>query len=523
MDRRDFLTALFQSGRLRPNNFARPELSADQSLDPYPQPLTLTDAYHLLRRLSFGPTHAVAQQLVGKTAQEAVDLVLGVGQSDPAVDPPGPWVDQSTENPSGADPDTRRAIEAWWRSIFHELQQWWIERMRTERLPVSEKIILFWHGHFTTEFTYENGYIPPQLLYRQYLMFRRNRLGSFPAFVEDFTLDGAELVYLGGELNTKGVPNENYARELMELFTMGVGWYTEGDVKEAARVLTGWRVAKFNDEPAPKGIYEVYFDPAAHDTGAKQVLGVTIPARDPNENTEYLVRRDEVRRLIHILMETRPQQVSQFIARKIYRFFVYSNPDYDAPVLTALAETFRNADFELLPVFRTLFASKHFFDPAVRGIQIKTPPEFVVGLLRQLEIPWNEAASIVTALGQELYDPPTVAGWDGYRTWINTVSYPARVEFARQVIESLTDAHLYQWAQQFPSFASDVDSFATEIELFFFPQSVSEQRHQYYVSILLQGAPSYEWSQIAQDQQAVALRLRNLLIAMAKAPDFQLC
>ncbi len=522
MDRRDFLTKFFQSGTVRHQGITISGIT-EQSLDPYPHPLTLADAYHLLRRLSFGPTRTIAQQLVGKTALQAVDLLLGVGQPDPEIDPPGAWVNQSTENPAGADPDTRRSIENWWRSIFRQFQQWWVDRMRTETLPLSEKLILFWHGHFTTEFTYENGYIPPQLLYRQYLMFRRNRLGSFPSFVEDFTLDGAELVYLGGELNTKGIPNENYAREMMELFTMGVGWYTEGDVKEAARVLTGWRVAKFNDEPAPKGIYEVYFNPDAHDTGAKQVLGVTIPARSANENTEFLVRRDEVRRLIHILMETRPQQVSRFIARKIYRFFVYSNPDYDAPVLDALAETFRNADFALLPVFRTLFASKHFFDPATRGIQIKTPPEFVVGLLRQLNVSRNDAAAIIAELDQELYDPPTVAGWEGYRTWINTVTYPARVEFARSVIESLSDSHLYQWAQQFPAFTTDVDQFAAELEAFFFPQPITAQRHQFYVAILLQNAPAYEWSQIVQDQAAVALRLRNLLIAFAKAPDFQLC
>jgi uncharacterized protein (DUF1800 family) len=515
MNRRAFLGLEFGS----PARFAEPS----SSIEPYDQPLSREDVLHLLRRVTFGPTRALAEQLVGKSAEQAVDLLLGDPQQEPPVPSPGAWVNQAQEDPRGVDIVTRNQIEATWQSNFKALQQWWIEQMLTETLPAREKLTLFWSGHFTTEFTYDLGYIPPQVLYRQNLMLRRMRLANFRAFLEEVTLDCAMLEYLGGTLNVAGKPNENYAREMMELYSTGIGWYTEGDVKEAARVLTGWKASLYSDAPAPNGIFNTWFKPSDHDIGAKQFLGLTIPARDQDTNTEYLVRTQEVRRMIEILFQQRPEAIARFIVGKLYRTFVYSNPGAtDAAVQSALMDVFVANNFELRPLVRTLLVSKHFFDAANRGVQIKTPAEFVVGLGRQLGVSLAGAADAMARMEQDLIDPPDVSGWPGYRTWISTKTFPQRIQYAGQIIASLSDAQAYAFIRTFEGWQS-VDTLIVAVTQFLLPRPLSAERLAYYRSILLAGAPVYEWPSIANDPQAVGSRLRALLRTIVKAPDYHLC
>lgn len=477
------------------------------SIEPYEEPLQRSDVLHLLRRLTFGPTPELVEQLIGKSAEEAVDLLLGDPSQEPPVPSPGAWVNQAQEDPRGVDIVTRNQIESTWQANFKALQQWWIEQMLDETIPAREKLTLFWSGHFTTEFTYDLGYIPPQVLYRQNLMLRRMRLANFRAFLEEVTLDCAMLEYLGGTLNVAGTPNENYAREMMELYSTGIGWYTEGDVKEAARVLTGWKSSLYSDAPAPNGMFNTWFKPSDHDIGAKQYLGMTIPARDQDTNTEYLVRTQEVRRMIEILFQQRPEAVARFITSKLYRYFVYSNPGAtDAAVLSALMDVFIANDFELRPLVRTLLASKHFFDPANRGVQIKTPAEFVVGLGRQLGVPLSGAADAMARMEQDLIDPPDVSGWPGYRTWISTKTFPQRIQYAGQLIAAMSDAQAQAFVRSFEGWQS-VETFVAAVTEFLLPRPVSAERQAYYQAILLGGAPSYEWPSIANDAQAVGSRL----------------
>ncbi len=493
------------------------------SIAPYQQPLSRDDALHLLRRFTLGPTQALVEQLVGKSAEEAVELLLGTPTTEPAVPSPGPWVDQAQEDPRGVDIVTRGQIEATWQSNFKRLQQWWIDLMRTEEFPAREKLTLFWSGHFTTEFTYDLGYIPPQVLYRQNLMLRQMRLGNFRTFLEAVTLDCAMLEYLGGTLNVVGKPNENYAREMMELYSTGIGWYTEGDVKEAARVLTGWKASLYSDAPAPNGIFNTWFKPSDHDIGAKQFLGFTIPARDQDTNTEYLVRTQEVRRMIEILFEQRAEAIARFMVGKLYRFFVYSNPDAtDAETLAALMQVFIQNDFELRPLLHTLLASEHFFDPANRGVQIKTPADYAVGLARQLGVTLPNAADALARMEQDLIDPPDVSGWRGYRTWISTKTIPHRVQYAHQLITSMSDQQAQQFVRSFDGW-QDIDSFTTELTRFLLPRPVGSARLAYYTDVLLAGAPRYEWPSIVNDAPAVATRLRAVLRVIVKAPDYHLC
>lgn len=531
MNRRNFFSFLTQGSSFRTETSSSGDRAGIAAgLEPYTTPLSRVDALHLLRRLSFGPTEALVSSIIGKTSSQAVDILLGNGTDAPPASP-GAWVDKAQEDPANLDIISKNGIEAGWRSSFLQLQNWWANLMMTESTVLSEKLTMFWSGHFTSEFTYDLGYIPPQVLYRQNLLLRRDRLANFKTFLEDITLDPAMLVYLGGVLNIKGKPNENYGREMMELYSCGIGQYTEGDVKNAARVLTGWKAALYSDSPAKNGIFNSYFEPRDHDIEAKQFLENTIPARDDASNTEFQVRTEEVRKMIDILFRQRTDAVGRYMMSKLYRYFVYSNPSAsDAKVIDDLKSLFINSNFEIRPVVKALLSSAHFFDAANRGAQIKTPAEFVIGLARQLgtALPSTAVATTDVTKGsmatmeQVLMDPPNVAGWPGYRNWINTKSYPQRSQYARDLIKAWTDAQVQAFVKQFPNY-TDVNALVTGVTEFLLPVSITQKRHDYYVGVLLAGAKDYEWAGIINNPVTGGVRMRTLMNAMVKAPDFHLC
>ncbi len=522
MKRRQFFNTPFSDLDNKSAQHSKNERVLSTGLTSYSQPLTISDAHHLLRRITFAPTMAMSNNLVGKSAEEAVDLLFG--DSVLPLDNKPNWIDEVTENPKGADIFTQNGIYSKWSSQFSNFQSWWIGRMLSEQFPSAEKLTMFWSSHFTSEFVFDESYIPPQQLFRQYLVFHNDKLGSFKKMVFDITLDGAMLVYLGGNLNVKGKPNENYARELLELFTTGIGQYTEGDVQEAARILTGWRVGMFNDEPEFNGYYASYFSPDRHDVGAKQFMGVTIPARDGDSNTEYLVKTQEIQKLVDIIFERRADAIANFMARKLYRYFVYSNPKIsDNTIIQELATEFKNNNFEIKPTLKKLLSSEHFYDSENRGIQIKTPLEFIVGLGRQLGISLSDPTGQARTLEQSIMDPPNVAGWDGYRTWISTKTYPARRKYAADTINSLSNKNLIDFAKQFPDYMN-AEKLTSAIELFLLPKEISSDRHKLYRDdLLLQKQPDYEWEAMVNAETPAARGIKALLLAIIKAPDFQLC
>lgn len=530
MNRRNLLLGLAQASR-------RPAVELDQppaviaGIDEYTTPLTLDDVLHLHRRMSFAVSLPRAKSHVGKTARELVEELLG---PDVPADPTpaikfAPWIDPATkqpvdwtENPEGADLQTRNGIESWWRANHRTLSNWTLGLMRDDQ-TVTERLTLFWMSHWITEFSFDEVYMVPQMLYRQYLTLRRDRLGDYRKMVLDLTVDNAMLFYLGGTFNEVGRPNENYARELMELFTTGIGWYTEGDVQQAARVLTGWKSSRFNDQPAPKGIYNTWFDAAKHDKGAKEFMGVTIPARTNDNNTEFQVLNEEVFELVKIIFRVRQDAVARFIARKAYLFFVYSSAgDVDPTFLNELATEFKTADFRIRPMLLKLFTSQHFFDASIRGAQIKTPVEFIVGMQRQIGVFENDPQMWVSRMDQTMFDAPTVAGWPGYRSWISTNTYPRRREFARYLIDAMTEARANAFIREFTSF-EDVEAFVRDVTVFLLPVAVSAERLAYYKNALLEGQPDYTWAEKLMQPAAAARAMKELLKAIAKAPDFQLC
>lgn len=520
MNRRSLLTG-FVRGMKRDDLPDASPMILEAGAEAYTSPLSLADAYHLLRRVGFGPSHTQAASLVGRMAADVVDELLGSDNEDPPPSP-GSWTETWTEDPDGADLQTRFAIWRQWDNSMAAFAKWWITRMSTEGSAV-EKTTLFWTSHWVSEYDFDNTNSVPQLLWRQYLMLRKHRIGNLRQLALEATLDSAMLYYLGGTFNSVGKPNENYARELMELFLTGLGWYTEGDVKEAARVLTGWRAQQFSDAPAPNGKYQAWFDAAAHDTGAKQFLGITIPARTEDNNTAFQVREEEVLRIIDILHTARAEAVSRFITSKVYRYYVYSSPgDLPQAFIEDVAKVFRDADFNLRALFKAMFSSAHFFDPALRGAQIKTPIELVAGLQRQLGLDIGNPQTWVDRMDQPVMDPPTVAGWPGYRTWISTNTYPVRRSFARDLIKTLTDQQAGAFIRMFDDY-SDARKLVNAIVAYMLPVPVSSERTTYYLNALLQGAPDYDWPTIVNNPSATGSRVRNLLTTISQAPDFQLC
>ena len=492
-------------------------------LEPYvpsdTEPWDAVRAGHLLRRTTFLPTWSDISTLLGLTPGEAVDLLMSA-ESTP--DPPD-MADNVTESLEGLDVTFQNIVRGQWRRDHGSLQRWYAEVMRDAPLSIREKMVGFFSDHFATEFVVDLEFTIAPLLYRQNEMFRQRALGNYADMVTALTLDSAMLVYLGGNLNVRGKPNENYARELLELFTTGLGHYTEGDIQEAARILTGWKVAQFSDQAAPNGIFNPYFIPNDHDTDAKQFFGTSFPARDTDSNTEFLVRRDEITRLVDTIFERRPDAIAQFMCEKLYRFFVYSNPSGDDfGVIDEMAQIFIDNDFTIEPVLSTLFKSAHFFDNLNLGAQLKTPAEYVVGLARQIGEP-DGMVGTMNELEMVLFDPPNVSGWSGYRDWVTTNTYPIRSEAAASVVTGLSDNETIAIIESFPEY-DDVHVLVRNVAALLLPRHMSEGRTTGLEGILLQGSPDYEWSNILSDSPATAaLRFRDMLQRITELPDFQLC
>jgi uncharacterized protein (DUF1800 family) len=278
--------------------------------------------------------------------------------------------------------------------------------MLTTRTPLREKLTLFWHGHFATSFhKVEELY----LMHRQCETLRRLAWGNFRDLVTAVSRDPAMLVYLDGESSTKEKPNENFARELMELFTIGVGHYTEKDVREAARAFTGWHRdgAKF------------HFNGEAHDHGDKELLG-RKGNLDGNDVIDALMAHSALPR---------------FIARKLLVFFACPEPP--AEVVDEAAEAFKDGQLSVKRFLTVLFLSRFFYGEKCRRTRISSPAECVIGACRSLgvRLAAPECRDHITAMGQELFAPPNVKGWDGERKWVHAGTWAARQAFGQRVGE----------------------------------------------------------------------------------------
>jgi uncharacterized protein (DUF1800 family) len=339
---------------------------------------------HLLRRAGFGATAAELDDWSRLSHDDAVDRLVA------AVDDP-----QLGERAfdQGFDLLTMDG----YRSV-------WLFRMLHTAQPLQEKLALFWHGHFATSNSKVNR---PGFMFDQYLLFARQGLGGFGDLVRAVARDPAMMLFLDLQQNRAGKPNENFARELMELFTCGIGPYTEADVAEAARAFTGWTIVEG----------QATFVPRRHDAKPKTVLGVTGK-----------LTGDDV---IDILL-ARPE-TAEFITRKLVRFFVMDPPD--GALVARLAESFRAGGYAIGALLRDLFRSPEFQAESNYRALIKSPAELLIGTLKALGVQriMPEHARLTRAMGQDLFAPPTVKGWDGGLAWLSTSTFLQRLNLSNAV------------------------------------------------------------------------------------------
>lgn len=495
------------ANKVLPKGLAR----AASTLAPYTGTWGYAQAAHLLRRCLFGPTRADILTAAGSNLTAVLNGLLAV---QPPPDPP--------VNVSAIDTSVTIG-QTWILQPFDQnfegvrrtsLRDWWLGLLLNQSASLTEKMTLFWHNHFVTEL---NDVGDSRYGYEYCRLLRQYALGNVKQLTKDMTVAPAMLRYLNGNQSTAGNPNENYGRELLELFTVGKGPligpgnytnYTEADVQAAARVLTGWR-----DQSAPVGSY---FTASRHDTTPKVFSAAFGNATiAPNGATEY-------QDLVNLIFQQ--AETARFLVRKLYRWFVYYVVDaqVETDIIRPLATLLVQHNFEIAPVLRALFNSEHFFDVANVGCLIKSPIDFTVGLCRQMQVAFPPASNLATQYGmwnylntltllqqQALGDPPNVAGWAAYyqtpqyhELWINAVTLPRRNQttdlfigpgYTRNGVKIGIDA--VALVQSLPAAtASDCNLLIDEFVRLMVPITLTASQVAFLKTALLPGLPDFEWT-----------------------------
>jgi len=370
------------------------------------------DARLLLERTGFTPSETEIREYAGLSRTAAVQRLLDGVHTEPATPlPPGvedfiplPKLREMRKNAS--EEDRKRFIREQIEKGL-ALRAWWLQEMLTTDSPLTERMTLFWHNHFVSS---QQKVKSTALLVRQNLLLRRYALGNFGELLHAVARDPAMVVYLDNVSNRKGSPNENFAREVMELFTLGEGHYTEQDIREAARAFTGWSLDRWT------GDFRFY--PRLHDNGEKVVLG-----------QRGRFNGDDVLDLLLAQPAT-----AEFITTKLWREFISLQPDPQA--VKRMASHFRNSRYDLRTLMRDLLTSDAFYASGNRAALVKSPVDLVVGTLRLFDLHPQDlrpAALATRNLGQDLFGPPNVKGWPGGEAWINSQTLLAR----RQLLSRL--------------------------------------------------------------------------------------
>jgi hypothetical protein len=351
-------------------------------------PFDASWAAHLYRRAAFGASRQTLHAAVTRGLPATLELLLG-----------------GAEQAEGLHAFLMRQGERVARTGVRDLRSWWVYCMLNSGHPLREKLTLFWHNHFATSNTKVNN---AGMMCTQNRLLRENALGKFGPFLLAISKDPAMLVWLDSNANIKGKPNENYAREVMELFSLGVGNYSEHDIQEAARAFTGWHTNGAAFE----------FNPHFHDDGTKEVLG-----QKGNFNGDDIVR---------IILEQKV--AARFLVGKLYRFFISETHTPPPALIEPLADAFRTSDYDIALVVRTMLSSRLFFSEHAFRQKIKSPVEFVLGAAQATvkgSIPPAPLVPWIDRMGQQLFAPPNVKGWREGRDWLNTSTMVARQNFAQ--------------------------------------------------------------------------------------------
>ncbi len=373
--------------------------------------MTFEEARHLLNRTSFAAQVDEIDAFTRLSRAEAVDRLLADTRRQAAYPPPA-WAQkyERAYRPNMTPEERQQANRREQVERGLELRTWWVAEMLSTPSPLTEKLTLFWHNHFATS---QAKVRSATLMYQQNVLLRRYATGNFGAMLREVSKNPAMLIYLDGAQNRKGAPNENFAREVMELFTLGEGQYSEQDIKEVARAFTGWSV------DADAG--EFRFRRALHDDGVKRIFG-----------QEGRFNGDDV---ITLLLQQ--PATSEFVVKKLWREFVSDVPS--PPAVRELASLWRASNYEMKPLLRAVLLSEAFWAPANRGTLVKSPVDLVIGSLRQFQFSVEDPAPfavILRQLGQDLFAPPNVKGWPPGETWLNTTTLLARKGFLNRLFRA---------------------------------------------------------------------------------------
>lgn len=495
------------------------------------QPYNYSRAAHLLRRAMIAPTHEEILQSVQDGLSKTLDKLFV--PFDLGVE----YIDEWAGTFPTVYPQNDDDYEKWfWANVRHVnmFYHWWLMNIRDSPVSLQERLVLCWHGHFATDI--RMNIEVAQHVYNQYRLLQKMCMGNFREFVREMTQNIAMQLFLNLHDNYayfgKKYINENYARELMELHTMGIfdehrqRNYTQKDVSEAARGLTGW-----HSKPSELG------------DGYMAMFSRFIPERWDKDDKTFLGRTGawNTDDIIRILFEERSQQIAVFICSKLYTWFIGDTPNTE--VVHALAETFIASNWEIKPVLRELLSSEHFFQEENTGILKKCHIEYIVGMIRQCglqDIPdfskaQNRYGDIILRLegwGQLMYNPPNVSGWRGMRDWVNPSVLSRRLQFSQDVIQNklLTISNpvppaiytfdLHAFVSRFTSI-HDPEALAVDFARYLLPHTLTEEDKILFIEAILDGGKAYEWN-IDDPKQRTDERMTKCLVAIVSHPAFQL-
>ncbi|PMD96758.1 hypothetical protein BWI97_11360 [Siphonobacter sp. BAB-5405] len=379
---------------------------------------TLIQLKHLYQRAGFGASPATLQQASRHSVRRAVQDLFKDAQTPlplHVVDPQRVGYSRKAllemvlqKDPLSEEQKKQyiRQIDQGNRELIGDLNYAWVTQMASGTSVFREKMTLFWHGHFACRS------LNPAFVQRQNNTIRQHALGKFGDLLQAIAQDPAMLQFLNNQQNRKQSPNENFAREVMELFTLGRGHYSEQDIKEAARTFTGWG---FNRE----GTFEIRKN--QHDAGTKTIFGKTGPF-DGTDTLSLILERPET---------------APFLVTKIYRYFVNDRPDPE--IIQPLAAGFRKKDYDISWLMHEILTSDWFYRPENIGVNIKSPVELLVGFQRQLGLNFGQKQAVLyvqKALDQVLFYPPNVAGWPGGATWIDSSSLLLRMKLPEIILQA---------------------------------------------------------------------------------------
>ncbi len=485
-------------------------------LDPYTGPWTENEAIHLMRRLCFGSRKEDIDQMLAKgLAKSLADLLTPDANPVPPVniystaqkpDPDVPFGQSFVNAPlNGALPPE------YYQARNDVFKAWWVGNMLRQAPNITEKMTLFWHNHFALE---ADKVQFAQAMHQYYMLLRNNCLGNFKTLAKAITVNPAMLRYLNGYLNSKSAPDENYARELQELFTVGKGpdsKYTEDDVKAAAKILTGYRI---NPLVMPM---TYYFDFTQHDTSNKSFSSFY---KNKVITGKFLGQGEqELDELISMLFDN--VETARHICRKIYRFFVYYEIDdlIETNVIRPLADYCIQQNFEIKKVLERLFSSQHFFDVAVHGCVIKSPLDYAVGICREFDIAfpkvvddasliqqylaWGGIATLAAYQGLQIAEPPVVAGWQAWyqqpqyhEIWVNADSLANRNTVAQNLTSPNGIEFLGIKLKMDPTLftlkltrAESADFLVRDAVKYLYNYPLSDTSYAYFKSFLISGYP----------------------------------